>query len=516
MIKMNPRVIPQWAVGSIMALALCLAAACGKQTSPEERASPSSSLPPGEWFWFDRLSERPEPLHRESPPREMTGKVAELIDQVREKTPVEADRIAPNLSQLGAPVIPLLLPYLEDEDPAVRWAAIIALGRLEDPGSLGPLLSVLRDPWDAAAIMAISYVSRFPEPWIVPRLIKAVGPYPVDYNLHLLVRIKASGILIRMGNYSTVPFLIKALEDDTSTAYTEREWDQTSRMSWAKEEALAILEELTSDNFGFHIDASWQGQVDAAGCFKAWWIANQERLWRSAPALDDPMLAKVIRQIVQGLASFQARNADGARYCLKMLGPPVFPYLQEALSAGGFYERFHALDIVADLAPIAYDRATVWSEIVSKILNDKSPAVRMKAARTLGFLGQPAAVSALKAALNDSDLDVRLCAVEALGRIGSDAARDRLLELLSPAASIIDQIRVEAAAALVRIASDYDPAFLDELRSEDAKRRDYAHQKLIELLGDDFGYDLNAPKSDRKAAAQKIEAALKNTPRPLK
>ena len=75
-----------------------------------------------------------------------------------------------------------------------------------------------------------------------------------------------------------------------------------------------------------------------------------------------PLLKRKVRDLVSGLSSYQARNADGARYCLKMLGPPVFPFLAEAIRSGGFYEKFHSLGILAELASLAEGVKEEWAK----------------------------------------------------------------------------------------------------------------------------------------------------------
>ncbi|MEO1148195.1 MAG: HEAT repeat domain-containing protein [Cyanobacteria bacterium J06638_22] len=60
-------------------------------------------------------------------------------------------------------------------------------------------------------------------------------------------------------------------------------------------------------------------------------------------------------------------------------------------------------------------------------LQDESPDIRAKAARTLGFIGTEIAVSTLGQALHDRDLVVRQAAAEALRQIGTEPA----LSLLS-------------------------------------------------------------------------------------
>jgi hypothetical protein len=61
--------------------------------------------------------------------------------------------------------------------------------------------------------------------------------------------------------------------------------------------------------------------------------------------------------------------------------------------------------------------ATTVAELIAA-LNDRSPAVRQRAAETLGELEEVQAVESLTRALKDSDADVRIHVALALGMIG--------------------------------------------------------------------------------------------------
>jgi HEAT repeat protein len=65
--------------------------------------------------------------------------------------------------------------------------------------------------------------------------------------------------------------------------------------------------------------------------------------------------------------------------------------------------------------------ATTVAELIAA-LNDRSPAVRKRAAETLGELEEVQAVEPLTRALMDSDTNVRVHAALALGMIGDMSA----------------------------------------------------------------------------------------------
>lgn len=461
-----------------------------------------------EWFWRDRLDRRPEPF----PPGPGAGtdaasRAAEsLLEGLRGKGLADAEAAVDRLTALGPGAVPALAARAGDPHREVRWAAVAALCRIGDPRGQEALLRALRDPWDAPAVLAAATLPRIGEPWIIPRLIKALGPYPVDYNPHLMVRVMAAAGLVRMGVFSGVPFLIKVLKDNTPAADPEREWDPDPRLAWEKEEALHVLASLAGGDFGFRVDAPLAVQAEAAARFETWWRTHRRTLWKQAPPLEDPLLRARVRELVEGLASFQARNADGARYCLFMLGPPVFPYLAEAATSGGFYQRFHALGIAARLAPLAGEAAPRWTEALLPALRDPAPAVRTKAAEALGRLGVPAVLPGLKEALHDPDGDVRLAAVDALGRIGGKEARTLVEDLLRTNRD--PQLRVEGEAALARMDPKRISSLLAELLSPDASVQEWAAQKLLDLYGEDFDFPVGESPEARSRAVERIRRAL--------
>jgi HEAT repeat protein len=499
--------------------ALCLS--CGKEGPPRLSSSQAPSLAPSpekradapqqagereQWFWRDRLSVRPEPL---SPPTAQAG-LAEEVDALF----ADAEEVAPNalenriaaLSEKGSRVVPFLADRAKKGATTVRFLAAAALGRIGDAHAQEPLLHLLRDGWSTSAIVAADSLAESGEPWIMPRLIKTLGPYPVEYNPWLMVRVKAAGGLIRLGNYSGVPFLIAVLKENTPAEGGPRRWDKTQRIAWEKEVALSALAGLTGDTFGFCVDAARPDQAAAALKFEKWWLENRVGLWHDAPALTDPLLLEHVRALVDGLSSYQIRNKDGAQFVLQNLGPPVFPFLAEALNSDSFYVKYHALATIGAVADLAGDRSESWSGKTAVCLGDKRGAVRSQACRTLGCLGRTSSIPPLEKLFVDPDGDVRLKAVEAVGLIGGEAGTLALRSLLSEAEP--GQLRVEILAALARLSPGDVDAFVAEFLADAPSRQDWALQKVIAITGSDFSFPLDGSAAERKTAAGKIRSAL--------
>jgi HEAT repeat protein len=103
-------------------------------------------------------------------------------------------------------------------------------------------------------------------------------------------------------------------------------------------------------------------------------------------------------------------------------------------------------------------------EVVSAVelrLQDEEPAIRKRAAYTLGRLGAKDAVDSLAAALYDPSKDVRLQSVEALGQIGTDQAGEALRAALSGSSdltgNVIDALgQMQYKPAAPELVSIYD------------------------------------------------------------
>ena len=509
--------------GIILVLILAVLAlssfGCKETPPPKPAASASSSAAAtgspggekGEWFWRDRLAIRPVPLPATNPSREAADLVASIFSRLDRETPATLEDEIAALAEKGEEAAVLLAGKILDPDDTARFLAAAALGRIDHPTATEPLLLAIRDSWAAVAGLATDGLLEGKEPWILPRLIKSIGPYPVDFNPHLIVRTKIAAGLIDYGNYSGIPFLLKVLKENTPAEEGDRQWDKTRRMAWEKEVALAALTRLAGDDFSYLIDGSRPAQAEAAMKFEAWWHASRTRLWNEAPSLDDPLLLSEIEEIVAALSPFQMRNKDGAQYMLRMLGPPVFPHLKSAIRNKDRYIAFHALDVISQIAPLAGSRAPAWGRELRKCLDDERSLIRSQACRAIGALGQGVAAADLSPLLEDGDPDVALSAAFALGRIGGPDARAILEKKLSSMEP--GQLRIEISAALIRIDPGRENLLLEPLLSSDLFSQEWALQKVIDLTGNDFSFSLGGSIEERKPSVDGIAAALRDLKR---
>ena len=176
------------------------------ERTPSYRSESDQPFPlDGEWFWRDRLGIRPEPLDQSDPSPDLRMNVERILAgmsdaPVKDPSFTALTDTAEALANLGPEIIPLLAARIRDTDRRIRWTVVDALSRIDDPRTIEPLLMALYDEeWPAAALLAVAALEHRFEPWIVPRLLKTLGPYPVDFNPHLILRIRAAGILVSRG-----------------------------------------------------------------------------------------------------------------------------------------------------------------------------------------------------------------------------------------------------------------------------------------------------------------------------
>ena len=93
--------------------------------------------------------------------------------------------------------------------------------------------------------------------------------------------------------------------------------------------------------------------------------------------------------------------------------------------------------------------ATIVAELIAA-LNDRSPAVRQRAAETLGELEEVQAVEPLTRALKDSYADVRIHVALALGMIGDMSATAPLTYALKNEEDEIVKGALETALDMVK------------------------------------------------------------------
>ncbi|MHC5211574.1 MAG: hypothetical protein ACYTG2_12710 [Planctomycetota bacterium] len=461
---------------AVRALALLAlgATACGP--APSAPAEPSAPPLPGvtadehEWFWRDVLA---APLPGET---------------------------APDAAVLSA------------TDAVARVDALDALLAARAPSAVTTAMAALRDTETGVAIVAAHTLGELGDPRAIPRLLAGLGPYPVDYDVPLTVRVAEATALARLGNPAGVPLLLAVLAEHTALELDERalQWDRTPQMAFAQELALPGLVALAGTDFGFHPMAPVPEREASVRAARAWWEQQRLALWAAAP-MDVPGLVERASLIIAHLGAFQLRQIDNARFVLTHLGPGVLPHLRAALAHEDDYVRVHALEVIERLAELCdtKGRARLASVAGGPLLEDPVAEVAAQAARASGAAGSS---DALIVALDRrSEPQVRVSIVDALGRTGLPAARDRLLTLDRDAARPLPpDLEVALQAALLALDCTRDPqALLDLLASPDLDVAFAALERLITLTGSDCDVEPTLPPEARAASLATAREALK-------
>jgi HEAT repeat protein len=132
--------------------------------------------------------------------------------------PFKHNYIRPNYSRSAAKawaqnggyerLIKTLLNLLHDNDSEVRLRAIQALGNLEEPLAMEPIIAALKDKNDDVRHIAAAVLGQIGDSCAVNPLIQALG------DKHNEVRYYAANSLGRIGNPKALPYLEKLYQND--------------------------------------------------------------------------------------------------------------------------------------------------------------------------------------------------------------------------------------------------------------------------------------------------------------
>ncbi len=397
--------------------------------------------------------------------------------------------------------------------PASLLEALSELSDANDTAVLTTLMAALRHEQEGVACAAARELGTRGERAAIPRLLKSLGPHPVDYDVPITVRAAAASALARLGNPAGVPLILMMLAEGTDheASRTRLPWTPTTRMAFVQELALEGLQALAGQTFGFDPDGSIPDREAASARAQAWWEQNRLRLWATSGPLEEPGLVTRTRLLVAHLQTYQLRQIDGAVYTLVQLGPDVLPFLREGMESTDDYIRLHVLDVMRKLAANVDRKECSRLAVIAAgpLLSDPSPAL---AARAAGVCGAARVADPLINALEiRSEPEVRLAVLNALGATGLDAARDTALEWEARAgasqAPPDQQVALEASLLLLDDSRPPD-RLMEWLALDDPAWVYPAIERLIALTGSDHGLDAKQPSTDRGPALQRARAAL--------
>ncbi|MDG2150134.1 MAG: HEAT repeat domain-containing protein [Planctomycetota bacterium] len=423
------------------------------------------------WFWRDVLS---APLPGEAPPR---------------------------------------MDLLLLEPPAATLNALTTLSDSDDPATLTTLMAALRHRQEAVACAAARELGTRGERAAIPRLIKSIGPYPVDYDVPITVRAASASALARMGNPAGMPLILTILAEGTELEAdrTRLPWTETTRMAFVQELALEGLVAMAGTDFGFSPDGSVPDKAAAAMRASEWWELNRMRLWMACELPESPGLVTRTRLLVAHLRSYQLRQIDGAIYALRQLGPGVTPFLREGLRSQDDYVRLHVLDVMAELAKVVDRKACGRLAVLASgpLLQDPSPVIAARAAQVCG--AAQVADPLINALEMRNEAEVRLAVIDALAASRLSSALDALTDWASTpeARNALPGHRVSLEAALLALDPNHpSDGFLEMLMSENDAVSYPAIERLIAMTGSDHGLDPSQSLAEREQALQSAKAAL--------
>jgi HEAT repeat protein len=402
------------------------------------------------------------------------------------------------------------LEALAAQAPGEREAALAELVTSGDPRAQSTLLHALRDPSEGVAINAARDLGRGGAPSAWPRLIKGLGPYPVDYDAPIAVRVAQAAALARGGHPGGMDLLMAVLAEDTDRQLGRDQlaWEETDRMVFLRELALDGVLPLLGSDLSYEPNASVPARQASYDALAARWEARRTALWNGLDLAEDPGLATRIRLMIAHLDAYQLRQIDGARFTLTHLGPAVLPFLQEGLESESTYTRVHVLEVMERLADRHDDKTALRLSVVAAIplVDDPSPVVAAQAARVCGAAR---VADPLVAALDRrSEPEVVLAVVDALGRTGLEVAAERLAEY-QPRAPVPKDLTAALVAARLATDPDADPAPLIELLGSGDPDVAYpAIERLVQLTGSDHGLTPGLTGDDRTAALAAAAVAL--------
>ncbi len=308
------------------------------------------------------------------------------------------------LAEMGATeAIKPLLPATQDEETAVRWAAVQGLMQLlnqttgEPPSeAVAALIHSLRDPawWirETAARAIKDLTDRIED----PRLIGWAAEWlhlALSSDEYRIVRQSALDAMIALGAPPTVTSLTTALRDEA--------W--SVRLSAA--EALdAIQWEPTEE----HIVHYWIAKGQCERC-----VPLGEAAIGPLVAVLQDQYPPIQRQAIQALAE---------------IGEPAVPALLQALEHRDYWARTGAIEALQLIASQHGGHAVEPPPLLA-LLEDRSKSVRRAAALALGSLGDRMALEQLLLLLNDHQATVREAAATALGELGDATAAQALMHL---------------------------------------------------------------------------------------
>ncbi|MFN9274851.1 MAG: HEAT repeat domain-containing protein [Planctomycetota bacterium] len=408
------------APGTAALLAAVLAAlgACGSEPRPAAAGGPT--LPP--LALQPRIAELKAMAAGRTPPSDAVQKELRDLGDVALQL-VEADARTLALAERALVEHPLawwiLEPALAHEQVAVRQRAAWLCGQSPQTALALPLLLRLKYALDPPTVV-----------WV-------------------------ADALARLGNDTGLAWLDAAIGSEAT----------------AQAAGAAAIEALRARGVGLAEQPSWD---ELRSALRRQHEAWQQRGTTTLPGAAAPEPQQTAWRLAAHLAASegtQLRPVDDAKYVMRRAGALSVPLLTRILDASEPYLRTLALQVLADLGPVARPS----SSAVLPLLGDTLTA--SYAVRTLGECGAHEALPFLRPLLTSGDLELRTAAARSLGLLRDEPSRPGLRARLADAAESLD-VRVAAAFGLCCFGGEPEAAaFLAEREA----KKDYHEQTLARL-----------------------------------
>lgn len=359
----------------------------------------------------------------EHAPPEMLAPLTRVLGWLRSDTvaatlvhllsrPQARDLAIEALEGRGEPVVELLRPSLDSEDPAVVLAAVATLGRIGSSRATAALLPLLEERTDVA-IAAAGALARIGDPAAFEPLLAHAG------HPHAAVRQAVVGALNALG-HADMPERIATLIESADP--------------FVRESAVRI-----AGYFGYDttVSALLARAEDAEEAIRA---AAIEHL----PFVEDP---RVFMTAQRGLGDSSPRvRAAAVRALARLEDQGAHDALLWALRDADLWVRYYAARALGERGA----RVAVPA-LIASACGDAAPHVRIAAFDALGLIGDTESVPTLLECADNQDDDVAAAALRALGMLG---APDALARLQQSARAEPVKIRLSAVAGLAALGTE--------------------------------------------------------------
>ncbi|MBM3249309.1 MAG: HEAT repeat domain-containing protein [Candidatus Omnitrophica bacterium] len=415
--------------------------------------------------------------------------------------------LAKREKELG-PAIEVLIPKLQDSDPAVRAETAEILGKMGARQALEPLLRLaLRDNYAEVREKAARALSKIGDYRVFDPLIEALKDESLD------VRAAAALALGYIGDPKAIKSLIQAAKNAK-----DGEWDVIRKVIIAlgsigsnnKEEVDFLVENLqntgnpalrkaASDSLikiakAPALTEAGQAPYLIAGLISA--LQNDSPQVRNIAADTLKRIGgrQVIGPLILTLGDKHNKALSEIEGMLQgMKDDGVFPAMIDSLKSDNPVMRLNLVRMMGDI------RDPLFFDAVVRMLGDGDKDVRAATISALAKFGDPRATGPLcDILINGRDMEIRIAAAMALGETGDSRAVGPLVKSAlteSPEGALVPdigemmidvygQLRLAAVDALRKIGGNEAITELTEaLNSENPKVREMAAQALDNLRG---------------------------------